>query len=353
MKNTIIVGTDKNAERVKLGWENSNGILLAGVSGSGKSQSASWILTQYAYKGTKLIMCDYGAGLGTPETLLERVPHLEPAYIMPPATTKDEIAARIRAIQEFGDRRYTGQIPKEQHYPIVFVIDEFPAFLKDYAPPEVTVTKVSGNKYEEGEEKIVEKANGYLDQLLVSILKLRKVNIHFVLVGQEWAQAGTAGVRAIRSNITDKIIHKLDTAQAKLFGYISAHEGRVISNLPVGTAIYNRTPVRIPLLTDTHIDDCKRRLEQYGTFTLDIQPGPYINTLQDDLFLNHMLEKYGARASRTLIQSIPMETQDDLIGFLITNGKTDNWIREQLRGRNDVLLRRIKEIRKERDGGDG
>jgi hypothetical protein len=119
--------------------------------------------------------------------------------------------------------------------------------------------------------------------------------------------------------------------------------------MQVGTAIYNRTPVRIPLLTDTHIDDCKRRLDTYEQFTLDIEPGPYINTLQDDLFLNHMLEKYGAKASRTLIQSIPMETQDDLIRFLIDNGKSDRWIIDNVKGRNTAVAARAKEIRETRE----
>ena len=68
----LIVG-HRDDQWMSLPWKENNGLLVAGQSGSGKSQTAAFYLIQYALQGVKLILCDYDSPDGDEETLSERV----------------------------------------------------------------------------------------------------------------------------------------------------------------------------------------------------------------------------------------------------------------------------------------
>lgn len=214
-------------------------------------------------------------------------------------------------------------------------------------PPEVTVTKISGDKYsEEGEEKTIERKSKYIDDLLTAILALRKVNIHFMLIGQEWAQAGTTGVRALRSNITDRIYHRMDAAQAKLFGFTQVQLIRQIENLPVGRAMYKDHIVRVPLLNDKMMNDTVSRLgvEDRIIITPKIN-NEYIWTDEDRRMYEEMSRKYWPRIVNKVAKEIPYNDTDDMIKLAIIHGHSDRWILDRIKGRTAILAERIKNIR--------
>lgn len=363
LQNTIRLGNTFDGDKVSLHWRNSNGILIAGIPGSGKSQSAALYLTQYAYSGTKIVLCDYNAALGTGETLLDRVTHLEPAFILPAATTKDKIVEYIGFIKQLGDNRYSGA--DIDHYPIIFVIDEFPAFLMDYEPEQRITTRIEGDKRsDEGEVKTTIKAIGFIEELVSSILKFRKVNIHYMLIGQEWAQMGTAGVRPLRSNMTDRVLHRMDESQALLFGITDSATRRQMQHFKTGQALYNDTPIQVPLLTDNHI----RQVQEKIGYKPNVPAALYkatsdIWTPEDTSFYESMHRKYWPQIQQryddafesgmaTAFRSVELETMEDLVLLLLKLGKSTDWIRSMLKGRNESIVSMIKNVKSKYDLSD-
>jgi hypothetical protein len=223
-------------------WDNSNGILIAGKSGSGKSQTASHYLTQYAAMGARLIVCDFDASVNTEQTLINRLEHLQDSFLLPPATTGEQIIQYLEIAKMIGDRRYRG-IDTDK-YPIIFAIDEVSAFLLSNRPPRMTRTIKLEDDWVVKEEKPT-----YIEEFLGTVNKLRKVNFRFLLIGQEWAQFSTQGAAAIRSAFSHRIIHSIDARGAKLLlAAPSAATLRMIENLETGKAMYFDTLLTVPFL---------------------------------------------------------------------------------------------------------
>lgn len=290
IKNTIVVGYTSPTTVRLLPWRNSNGILIAGIPGFGKTYTASWLLAQYAYLGTSLVLADYGASQTTDQTLLDSLSFVSESFLLEPVTKASDIVETIRLIDRLGSLRYSGEIQPQDHYPIMFVIDEFPAFITNYKPPKTHTTKVRGEvKSEQGQTKTIQSEPTFLDSLLASILKLRKVNIHFMLIGQEWSQMGTVGIRAIRSNIGDKILHRLDKNGSALFGFDSKEERTIIQKLPVGYSYFNGDVLRTPRMTDSTMSLIQKRVDMYPKRFI---PALYSvqNAVQDDLELSTLLQ---------------------------------------------------------------
>lgn len=250
IQNTIIVG--RNRQGVKLlPWQNNNGMIIAGVSGSGKSQTASLYLTQYAYNGARIILGDYGASLNTGESLTERLAHLQDAFLVPPVSSSKDIIGYIEMIQQLGKQR---QLNNAEMFPLVFAIDEFSAFVLSANPPKRM------RRVKEGEYTEVSTEQTYLEKLIESIITLRKFNIRFMLIGQEWAQLKSSGIRALRSNISTTVLHRLDTTLAGLFGFTSSDEKRSIMNLGVGQIYYQNERYQVPMLDDAFIAKTVNRI---------------------------------------------------------------------------------------------
>lgn len=319
----IYLGTSDN-EHIRLPWNTSNGILIAGKSGSGKSQSAALYLTQYAIKGAKLVICDAGAATGIQETLLDRVTHLTNAFLRPPATTLESIASYIQWIQTIGENRYSGK--DADRTPIIFVIDEFSAFILNYKPSKERI--ITRQKIDDRQTSIeTQELPNFLEKLIMSVSKYRKVNIRFVIIGQEWAQMSTSGIRALRSNITDIILHRLDNNGARLFGFTSQKDIQTIMNLPVGSAFYQGSVLRVPLMGGDLIHAATTRIPKVA----QVKPQP-------DTFLAEMLEKYGHYLGR-----VNIETREDLIKFLMKLGKDEQWITSNVKGVKQDIKRVIYE----------
>lgn len=263
ISNTISLGFIDNTNLRLLPWRNSNGILLAGVSGYGKSTTAAFLLSQYAYNGTKMLICDYGASSSQSETLINNIDYLEPSFLADPAFDGKDIVKVIERAERLGNDRMSGKIPAAQHYPIMVVIDEFATFCINNAPPDEVNTVVSGSKYDEGgETRTVTKAPTYLDLLIGSILRFRKVNIHYMLISQEWASMASNSVRKLRSNMTDKICHRLDKNLSNLF-FEDTKEKRACMALPVGKVLYNGDVLTIPTMTDSVVNAVSKRTREY------------------------------------------------------------------------------------------
>ncbi|NNJ11236.1 ATP-binding protein [Chloroflexales bacterium ZM16-3] len=261
---TILLGLTRYNNKPKgviLHWKDNNGLLIAGQSGSGKSQTASFLLNQYAAFGVKLALCDYDSPDGNDETLSSRVSHLSDAFFLPPVKTSEDIQRTLTAI----DAEYRLRLSNpDRNFPLLLVIDEVSAFL----------SYLSDNK-KRGEDPIKTFAQ--------NLLQVRKVNIRTMIIGQEWSSGfATTAMRQIRSAFGKKLVHRLDRANVNLvMGSVEADTQRKISNLKTGQAFYSDRYIAVPMLTDEMKQWAIARMKQYPTYA-PITPEP----IQTKLYRN-------------------------------------------------------------------
>lgn len=225
----LIVGY-RNDQWVSISWKENNGVLVAGQSGSGKSQTAAFYLIQYALQGVKLILCDYDSPDGDEETLSERVSFLQESFYLPPAKTTEEIVARLRSLSKEYELR---KKDPTRRFPLLFVIDEVSAFFQSLDDGDYGYSPSSFAR---------------------ELLLFRKVGIRAMIIGQEWSsnfsKSAREALRPIRSAFRVKILHKIDGANAKMLLDASDQKSaRVLSEMKTGQIYYNKEILNIPLLT--------------------------------------------------------------------------------------------------------
>lgn len=222
--------TSTNNQWVSISWKENNGLLVAGQSGSGKSQTAAFYLIQYALQGVKLILCDYDSPDGDEETLSERVSFLQESFYLPPAKTTEEIVARLRSLSKEYELR---KKDPTRRFPLLFVIDEVSAFFQSLDDGDYGYSPSSFAR---------------------ELLLFRKVGIRAMIIGQEWSsnfsKSAREALRPIRSAFRVKILHKIDGANAKMLLDASDQKSaRVLSEMKTGQIYYNKEILNIPLLT--------------------------------------------------------------------------------------------------------
>jgi hypothetical protein len=226
---------------VPLEWKDNNGILIAGQSGSGKSQTAALYLNQLAYQGVQLIICDFDSPLEEEEALSERVKHLQGAFYLPPAKSPEEIKQRLAAL----DTEYRTRLDDPtRRFPLMLVIDEVSAFL-------------SYIKDDEGKS---------IENFARGLLQMRKVGIRSMIIGQEFSSGfSTQLIRPIRTAFRVKVIHQLDSANTKmLLDMPTTDTIRGIGKQPTGFAYYNERFMAVPLLNEEAKKKAVRRIREFN-----------------------------------------------------------------------------------------
>lgn len=321
----FILGTYVDKKGIaSITWGGNNGILIAGQSGSGKSQTASFILTQMAYYGVQLVLCDYDAPLEEEEALSERCSHLEGAFYLPPVRKDKDIRDYIRKMNEEYNLRI--QDPNRR-FPLIFVIDEASSFLaneKDNDPNAI--------------HKFVQ------DQL-----KIRKVNMRTMLAGQEWSSKfSTQLMRPLRSAFRTKLIHNLDSANSKMVLDSPTNEYiRRAGNLPTGYILYGEDTIKVPKLTEDFKQKTQKAIASYNhnnitNYDRNMENHTHSNVentaynWSDEESELYMRALYKYHKNRKVF--IPMETREDLIRALIASGKDKEWILKNVKGQRNELV---------------
>lgn len=216
------VGLNAQGKRRFLSWYDFNAIVLAGSSGSGKSQSTTYWLSSLVYKGVQLIMCEYDSAVGVADTLYTRTEHLSSAFLQPFAMTTQEIVHHIQYCEHLIE--YRKENVHAFHFPVMFVIDEFSALY---------INSTIGQRVP-------------LVRLLNLINTGRKYNIRFLLAGQTWGQISSNNLAQLREACNTKVVHRIESRNLDILIGGTQEEMRLVRRLQKGYVYYNQEVLYVP-----------------------------------------------------------------------------------------------------------
>jgi hypothetical protein len=312
------LGDDGKLKLKTLDFESlANGIIVAGKSNSGKTNTIESIIYQMILQYEASFMIgDFNGGVA--KSITPRLQPIRNTMLQDFAITGDEIIAMIESFQSILQQRLKNEIPSD--YPIIMIIDEYISFALNNKPPKSTIKEREGNKVTN------RPLPTYFDTISEMLFNCRRVNMAIIIAGQQFTQSsGLDGLRIIKSAFSNKIIHQLPMADAKQFDFDTKMQ-RVISQLSVGRAHFNDRVVKVPLVSEDLRNAAYTAASQYEPMTTT----PAI--IQEDTFLADMLDKYGKR-------TIKIESREDIIRLLKYDaGLSYNQIREyRLPGNNEEL----------------
>jgi len=212
-------------------------LVCGGLSGSGKSNTTRFLLSQYAMLGWKLAIFDPHGN--SEEGILPSLMPLSNSFFFEPATEFEDGIEMLRCVMAEGERRASITGSKQSDFePLLFVIDEVAEFAAMASDEE----------------------RAYAEKNLPVILKsFRKFNIFGFCISQFWSQSdmGRLGFLLRRASQTS-IIHRMPEDGAKIIERFG--DFRAIDNLPTGTCLLNNTDIKsarlqIPLCDKGHIEE--------------------------------------------------------------------------------------------------
>ena len=289
----------------RISWKDCNGILIAGQSGSGKSQTASLIIGQLAYQGVKLIPCDFESPYMEPDALAERISFCSGAFLYPVATDAQDILHRIDMLKaEYQKRRKD----PDRREPWLLIIDEFSAFLSYLRDVDF-----------EGETDPI----AAFARLL---MQMRKLNMRALVIGQEWSSGfATTSMRHIRSAFPIKLIHKLDGPNTKmLLDGADINAIRTVGALKTGHVFFRENTIPVPYVDNSFkylVTQKIARLPHSNAVETEETPIPD-ETFDTQAFLDELFLKYAQVAG----YNIDYTDKGVLVDFWLSRGYSDHII---------------------------
>lgn len=207
----ICLGVDFNGEVVSKTWKQLMSILILGLMGGGKSNTAAWILTQEIKRGSRIALIDKHARAD--ESLHNRLHMFASAYDTPIADSPAAAQRVINHVRAVLGRRMKGE---GVTYRLILVVDEFTAIMRQ--------TKDSSGEWHNAAVAL---------QNLIEDLNYegRKYGVHVVCIGQA-SNASRTGGTEVRDLFHTRLIHGMRSRQAQLLGL--AEEKHEIQRLETG-----------------------------------------------------------------------------------------------------------------------
>lgn len=122
----LLLGFDAaSGQAIKGSWKDLYSCGLGGMTGSGKSWAAAFLVGQSAAAGARLIVIDPHAG--DAESLATRIAALESAFMCDVAQTPDQITAALKLASDKLEARKAG---RGGSWPLLLVVDEWTSLLR-------------------------------------------------------------------------------------------------------------------------------------------------------------------------------------------------------------------------------
>jgi len=211
----IVLGVDQTGQLVRRTWKQLMSILVLGLMGGGKTNTALWILMQVIRQGYRVALVDRHAR--SDESTHARLKDFSGAYDTPVGDSPAAAARVVRHVKQvFEDRRQRG-LPVS--YRLVLVVDEFSATMRaikdntsDWQPVAVELAGLLEDLGYEG----------------------RKFGVHVICIGQA-TNASRSGGTEIRDLFHTRIVHGMRARQAQNLGLTDEKEA--IQKLETGQVI--------------------------------------------------------------------------------------------------------------------
>jgi hypothetical protein len=189
-------------------WRDLYSTGIGGISGSGKSWTAAYLIGQSVLHGANIAILDPHAG--DSESLSTRLSPLAGRFLCEPVDSPKAMLDVVRMMFSEYERRK--QHPKEPRMPWIIACDEFSSLMR-------------------GE---LEEALSLLFEAIAQ--EGRKFEIYGMALGQVWT-VSRAGGSEVRDSLASQYVHRLRPAQARhLTGLTAADLPKDLLELPPGTS---------------------------------------------------------------------------------------------------------------------
>jgi hypothetical protein len=209
----FLLGCDLVTGRAITGdWKELYSTALGGLSGTGKSTTARFLLAQAALNKCKFVVLDPHAGAGE-DSLAATLSPLEGAMLCAPASTDKQILDAARYVDSIGRRRIEGD---GDRLSVILCVDEATSLLSRSA------------------------VGGLLGELLETIAQeYRKVGIFALCSAQIWLAGRSGGSSALRDSFASAYVHRMKRNQARLL--LPTDDAKQVETLDTGQAVLWRT----------------------------------------------------------------------------------------------------------------
>jgi hypothetical protein len=240
----VVLGVGADGQIVRRTWRQLMSILILGLMGGGKTNTALWIVLQLIVKGYRVALIDRHAK--SDESTHARLKGFSHAYDTP---VGDSVVAASRVVkhvrQVFESRRDQGA-PID--YKLVFICDEFTATMR-----------AATDKTSDWQDVAIALA-GLVEDLNS---EGRKYGVHVIAMGQA-ANASRGGGTEVRDLFHSRIIHGMRARQAQMLGMTD--EKHAIQKLETGQVYVDIEgkddpfPMQVPEVTADFTTEVLRRI---------------------------------------------------------------------------------------------
>ncbi len=272
----ICLGVDSDGQTVCRTWKQLMGILVLGLMGGGKSNTAAWILAQELKQGSRVALIDKHARAD--ESLHTRLAPFHSSYELP---VGDNPIGAMRVINQvrgvLTHRMQGGTIS----YRLLLVVDEFTAIMR-----------ASTDKHSEWHEVAIS-LQGLIEDLGY---EGRKYGVHVVCIGQA-SNASRTGGTEVRDLFHTRLVHGMRARQAQMLGL--TEEKHDIQRLETGQICVdiegrdNPFFIKVPEVTSSFLRSVAVQA-QFNSTPLSA-PGAHVTQLENSKELEERVRALHAR----------------------------------------------------------
>jgi Helicase HerA, central domain len=238
----LLLGYDEDGAAITGNTGDLLSTIVAGLTGSGKTNTTAVLAAQAFMMGARFIVCDPHSE-AEEDSLAGQLEPLAGAFVIDVATSDKEILAALQfASDVLTARLRTTQATATQkaraalvgNAPLLLIVDEANAVLARSTIGEAA-TQICEQVFSEG----------------------RKVKVYAALLGQTWIAARAGNTSALRDTAASKYVHRMPRNQARLL--LPTDVAQTCERMPTGKAVLARrdgsiTTVTLPRITE---DDVK------------------------------------------------------------------------------------------------
>lgn len=246
--NRVCFGLNTYGEPVEYEWKHVLSVIILGLPGGGKTNTAMFIISQLLLSNTRIALLDKHSRLeGSLHDMLSKFSDL---YISPVGDTVESSLSVISKVKKiFNERLLTGNTP----FRLLLAVDEFSAIMRNYQDKKSVWYKVAVAL-----KNIVEAIN----------MEGRKLEIQVVAVGQITNAASYAGT-SIRDLFNTRVIHAMQKKQVQTLSMLD--DTSTVNQLGIGDILLDvegsSEPfiVHVPMVTSAYIALIKLHISSVST----------------------------------------------------------------------------------------